>query len=61
MTRYKHRALFLTGAIFGLAACGSEPAEGPTEQIIVAEPGQSAAPAAEPAAEPDTGSEAAPQ
>ncbi len=38
-----------------LAACGSDPAEGPREQIIVAEPGE--ATSAAPESEAETGQE----
>lgn len=39
-------------ACLGLAACGSDPAEGPAEQIVVKEPGEADAAAAPAAAEP---------
>lgn len=44
------RAVFRASApilVIALAACGSEPAPGPTEQIVIREPGATAAPSDE--------------
>lgn len=49
-------ALILGSLALALAGCGAEPAEGPREQIIVAEPGKaaSATPAESGEVAPDT-------
>lgn len=50
MTHRLSTACLLATGLIGLSACGSQPAEGPKEQIIVAQPGEAETPASEPMA-----------